>query len=55
MLCGHFPWVLFPDDPDSKIPPNDLNLLRNRPIIDRAIVISAGVLKEFNLCLLLLV
>lgn len=37
-------FVGFPDDdPDSDIPPNDPNLLRNRPILDRAIVISAGV------------
>jgi membrane-associated protease RseP (regulator of RpoE activity) len=38
-------FVGFPDDdPDSDIPPYDPNLLRNRPIIDRAIVISAGVI-----------
>jgi membrane-associated protease RseP (regulator of RpoE activity) len=38
-------FVGFPDDdPDSEIPPNDPNLLRNRPILDRAIVISAGVI-----------
>lgn len=38
-------FVGFPDDdPDSDIPPNDPNLLRNRPILDRAIVISAGVI-----------
>ena len=38
-------FVGFPDDdPDSDIPPNDPNLLRNRPIHDRAIVISAGVI-----------
>jgi RIP metalloprotease RseP len=38
-------FVGFPDDePDSKYPPNDPNLLRNRPILDRAIVISAGVI-----------
>jgi len=38
-------FVGFPDDdPDSKIPPNDPNLLRNRPVLDRAIVISAGVI-----------
>ncbi|MEB3267734.1 MAG: RIP metalloprotease RseP [Leptolyngbya sp.] len=37
-------FVGFPDDdPDSDIPPNDPNLLKNRPILDRAIVISAGV------------
>ncbi len=38
-------FVGFPDDdPDSEIPPNDPNLLRNRPVFDRAIVISAGVI-----------
>jgi membrane-associated protease RseP (regulator of RpoE activity) len=38
-------FVGFPDDdPDSDIPANDPNLLRNRPILDRAIVISAGVI-----------
>jgi membrane-associated protease RseP (regulator of RpoE activity) len=38
-------FVGFPDDdPESEIPPNDPNLLRNRPILDRAIVISAGVI-----------
>ncbi|MGC1307568.1 MAG: RIP metalloprotease RseP [Phormidesmis sp.] len=38
-------FVGFPDDdPDSSIPPNDPDLLRNRPVLDRAIVISAGVI-----------
>jgi membrane-associated protease RseP (regulator of RpoE activity) len=38
-------FVGFPDDdPDSDIDPNDPNLLRNRPWVDRAIVISAGVI-----------
>ncbi|MBD1910158.1 MULTISPECIES: RIP metalloprotease RseP [unclassified Leptolyngbya] len=38
-------FVGFPDeDPDSTIPDNDPNLLKNRPVIDRAIVISAGVI-----------
>lgn len=38
-------FVGFPDDdPDSTIPPEDPNLLRNRPVLDRAIVISAGVI-----------
>jgi membrane-associated protease RseP (regulator of RpoE activity) len=37
-------FVGFPDDdPDSDISPQDPNLLKNRPILDRAIVISAGV------------
>jgi RIP metalloprotease RseP len=38
-------FVGFPDDdPDSNIPADDPNLLRNRPVLDRAIVISAGVI-----------
>jgi membrane-associated protease RseP (regulator of RpoE activity) len=38
-------FVGFPDDdPDSDIPADDPNLLKNRPILDRAIVISAGVI-----------
>lgn len=38
-------FVGFPDDdPDSDIPPNDPDLLKNRPILDRTIVISAGVI-----------
>ncbi|MFQ3619193.1 MAG: RIP metalloprotease RseP [Cyanobacteriota bacterium] len=38
-------FVGFPDDdPDSDIPPNDPNLMRNRGVLDRAIVISAGVI-----------
>lgn len=37
-------FVGFPDnDPDSDIPDDDENLLKNRPILDRIIVISAGV------------
>lgn len=38
-------FVGFPDDdPDSEIAPQDPDLLKNRPILDRAIVISAGVI-----------
>ena len=38
-------FVGFPDDdPESDIPPDDPDLLRNRPVLDRAIVISAGVI-----------
>lgn len=38
-------FVGFPDDdPDTEIPKDDPNLLRNRPVLDRAIVISAGVI-----------
>ncbi|HEY9704412.1 MAG TPA: RIP metalloprotease RseP, partial [Allocoleopsis sp.] len=41
-------YVGFPDDdPENNIPLDDPNLLRNRPIIDRAIVISAGVMANF--------
>jgi membrane-associated protease RseP (regulator of RpoE activity) len=49
-------FVGFPDDdPDSKIPANDPDLLRNRPVIDRAIVISAGVIANLIFAYLLLV
>ncbi|KAL3615271.1 hypothetical protein CASFOL_040932 [Castilleja foliolosa] len=38
-------FVGFPDnDPDSDIPVDDVNLLRNRPMFDRVLVISAGVI-----------
>lgn len=38
-------YVGFPDeDPDSTIAKDDPNLLSNRPVLDRAIVISAGVI-----------
>ncbi|MGF1491788.1 MAG: RIP metalloprotease RseP [Microcoleaceae cyanobacterium] len=38
-------FVGFPDeDPESQIPKDDPDLLSNRPILDRAIVISAGVI-----------
>lgn len=49
-------FVGFPDDDeDSDIPPNDPNLLRNRPILDRAIVISAGVIANLIFAYFLLV
>lgn len=49
-------YVGFPDDdPDSDIDPRDPNLLRNRPILDRAIVISAGVLANLLFAFLILV
>jgi membrane-associated protease RseP (regulator of RpoE activity) len=49
-------FVGFPDDdPDSDIPPNDPNLLRNRPVLDRAIVISAGVIANLVFAYFLLV
>lgn len=38
-------FVAFPDDdPDSPYEPDDPNLLRNRPVLDRVIVTSAGVI-----------
>ncbi|HEY9747355.1 MAG TPA: RIP metalloprotease RseP [Allocoleopsis sp.] len=49
-------FVGFPDDdPDSEIPPEDPNLLRNRPVLDRAIVISAGVIANLIFAYFLLV
>lgn len=49
-------YVGFPDDdPDSPIPPDDPNLLRNRPVLDRAIVISAGVIANLVFAYFLLV
>ncbi len=49
-------FVGFPDDdPNSKIPANDPDLLRNRPVLDRAIVISAGVIANLVFAYLLLV
>lgn len=48
-------FVGFPDDdPDNTIPKDDPNLLRNRPILDRAIVISAGVIANLVFAYLLL-
>ena len=49
-------YVAFPDDdPESSIPPDDPNLLSNRPILDRAIVISAGVIANLIFAYFLLV
>ena len=49
-------YVGFPDeDPETKIPPEDPNLLSNRPILDRAIVISAGVIANLIFAYFLLV
>ena len=49
-------YVAFPDDdPDSKFSLDDPNLLRNRPLFDRAIVISAGVIANLVFAYLLLV
>ncbi len=49
-------YVGFPDDePESDIPPNDPDLMRNRPILDRAIVMSAGVIANLIFAYFLLV
>jgi len=49
-------FVGFPDDdPDSDIPHHDPDLLRNRPLLDRAIVISAGVIANLVFAYFLLV
>ncbi|MEB3282509.1 MAG: RIP metalloprotease RseP [Lyngbya sp.] len=49
-------FVGFPDeDPDSTIPKDDPDLLSNRPILDRAIVISAGVIANLIFAYFLLV
>ncbi|MCC0179659.1 RIP metalloprotease RseP [Waterburya agarophytonicola K14] len=49
-------YVGFPDDdPESDVPPDDPNLLRNRPVLDRAIVISAGVIANLIFAYFLLV
>ncbi len=53
-LFGGF--VGFPDnDPDSTIPKDDPDLLRNRPLLDRAIVMSAGVITNLVFAYFLLV
>lgn len=49
-------FVSFPDDDkESSIPKDDPNLLRNRPIIQRAFVISAGVIANLLLAWLVLI
>ncbi|MBP0013851.1 MAG: RIP metalloprotease RseP [Roseofilum sp. SBFL] len=49
-------FVGFPDeDPDSTIPPDDPDLLNNRPLLDRAIVISAGVIANLIFAYVVLV
>jgi len=49
-------FVGFPDDdPDSDVNPSDPNLMKNRPLGDRAIVISAGVIANFIFAYFLLV
>ncbi|KZV17713.1 hypothetical protein F511_01522 [Dorcoceras hygrometricum] len=47
-------FVGFPDnDPDSGIPVDDKNLLKNRPMFDRMIVISAGVIANIVFALVI--
>ncbi len=49
-------YVAFPDDdPESSFAPDDPNLLSNRPVLDRAIVISAGVIANLIFAYFLLV
>ena len=49
-------FVGFPDDdPDSNIPEDDPDLLRNRPILDRVIVVSAGVVANLVFAYLIFV
>lgn len=49
-------FVGFPDDdPESNIPDSDPDLMRNRPVLDRAIVISAGVIANLIFAYFLLV
>ena len=49
-------YVGFPDDdPDADIDPRDPDLLKNRPILDRVIVISAGVIANLIFAYMLLV
>lgn len=48
-------FVGFPDnDPDSEIPVDDENLLKNRPIFDRVLVISAGVIANIVFALVII-
>jgi membrane-associated protease RseP (regulator of RpoE activity) len=48
-------YVSFPDDdPSSAFPPDDPDLLRNRPLPQRALVIAAGVLANLLLAYLVL-
>ena len=42
-------FVSFPDEEQNNIDPDDPNLLKNRPVIQRVIVISAGVLANLFL------
>ena len=48
-------FVSFPDEEINNIDPNDPNLLKNRPIIQRVIVISAGVFANLLLAYTILI
>ena len=48
-------FVSFPDEEINNIDPKDPNLLKNRPIIQRVIVISAGVLANLILAYMILI
>ena len=48
-------FVSFPDEEINNIDSNDPNLLKNRPIIQRAIVISAGVFANLILAYIILI
>ena len=48
-------FVSFPDEEANKIDPNDPNLLKNRPIFQRVVVISAGVLANLVLAYSILI
>ena len=48
-------FVSFPDEEQNNIDPKDPNLLKNRPIIQRVIVISAGVFANLILAYTILI
>ena len=48
-------FVSFPDEEQNNIDPKDPNLLKNRPIIQRVIVISAGVIANLVLAYTILI
>ena len=48
-------FVSFPDEEINNIDPKDPNLLKNRPIIQRVLVISAGVLANLILAYMILI
>ena len=48
-------FVSFPDEEQNNIDPNDPNLLKNRPIFQRVIVISAGVFANLLLAYTILI